>query len=521
MTLVAGGCRAPRARRGTRAARWLAPLLLAGCLGAACTGGGGASPTPAPATVVPSPAPGGGSSPSPAGSPAAVRPPAVGPPGSPVPAAASAAPAASPAPSPSSAGGWTTYHGDLARTGRADVPLDPSKVAARWNSPTLDGDVYAEPLAAGGRVFVATENDTVYALDGASGRVVWSTHLGAPVPGSALPCGNIDPVGITSTPAIDPSAGLLYAVAFVQPGRHELVALDLASGRVRFRQTVDPPGADPRVQLNRAALSLSRGNVYVPYGGRLGDCGAYHGWVVAARASDGVRAAAYQVPTQREGAIWATSGATIASDGTLYAATGNGSSGTTFDFGNAVVKLSPDLRLLDWFAPSNWADLNRRDTDLGSDGPTLVGPNLLFEIGKSGVGYLVDTQHMGHVGGEVFQAPVCSGAYGSNAWMPPLVFVPCRDGLTAVRVESGNRFAVAWRGPGGAAYPPIVVGSSVWSIRPSDGVVEALSAQDGSSLFRSAPGGPAGGLPHFITPGFDGRSVLAARGRVVSAFGGS
>src|SRR6202011_677427 len=104
-------------------------------------------------------------------------------------------------------------------------------VARAWTSSPLDGAVYAEPLVVGDRVIAATESDSVYALSATTGTVLWSAKLGSPVPGSALPCGNIDPSGITGTPVIDTTTGLVWAVAFVQPGHHDLVALDLSTGR--------------------------------------------------------------------------------------------------------------------------------------------------------------------------------------------------------------------------------------------------------------------------------------------------
>src|SRR2546429_218052 len=83
----------------------------------------------------------------------------------------------------------------------------------------------------------------------------------------------------------DARRGVVYAVAFLAPARHELAALDLASGRVRWRRAIDPPGADPKVHQQRGALALANGRVYVSFGGLFGDCGNYHGWVVSASAS--------------------------------------------------------------------------------------------------------------------------------------------------------------------------------------------------------------------------------------------
>src|SRR3954454_11389908 len=98
---------------------------------------------------------------------------------------------------------WPTYHRDGARTG-----VDPNEpaltpVRAAWTSPQLDGAVYAEPVVVGTTVFVATEKESVYALDEGDGHIVWRTNLGTPVRKSTLPCGNIDPLGITGPPVVD------------------------------------------------------------------------------------------------------------------------------------------------------------------------------------------------------------------------------------------------------------------------------------------------------------------------------
>src|SRR5262249_39624291 len=155
-------------------------------------------------------------------------------------------------------------------------------------------------------------------------------------------------------------------------------------------------------------------NVYVPFGGLFGDCGNYTGWVISAGAPDGHQRAAYQVPTKREGAIWAAT--SFDADGDIYAATGNGSSTSEFDGANAVVRLSLDLKLLDFFAPSDWAELSRRDADLGSAGPILLGNDRILQVGKTGIGYLLNARGLGQIGGELYHASICgSGAYGGAA----------------------------------------------------------------------------------------------------------
>jgi len=136
-------------------------------------------------------------------------------------------------------GSWTVYHGDAAGSGASGAVTAVDTSSAAWTSPVLDGQLYGEPLVSSGDVFVATENDTVYALSTSTGRVVWSNHIASPVPASALPCGDISPtVGITGTPVIDPLRNELFVVADELANGHpvhKLVGLDLSSGARRQR----------------------------------------------------------------------------------------------------------------------------------------------------------------------------------------------------------------------------------------------------------------------------------------------
>ena len=149
----------------------------------------------------------------------------------------------------------------------------------------LDGQLYGEPLVSSGDVFVATENDTVYALSTSTGRVIWSTHVGPPVPASVLPCGDISPtVGITGTPVIDQSRNELFVVADELANGHpvhKLVGLSLSSGATELSENVDPPGADSAALLQRTGLTLDAHQVVFAMGGNYGDCGTYRGTVVA------------------------------------------------------------------------------------------------------------------------------------------------------------------------------------------------------------------------------------------------
>ena len=374
--------------------------------------------------------------------------------------------------------------------------------------------MYGQPLLVAGDVIVATENDSVYRLAGASGATVWQVSLGQPVSGDSLPCGDIDPSGITGTPVIDVSSGRVWVLAFIRPHRHVLFALDLGTGVQVASATNDPTGADPTVQQQRAALTLASGRVYVPYGGLYGDCGAYHGWIVSTPTAGGA-STSWKVPSGREAGIWAPSGVTVDSAGDVFAATGNSASSDTYDDGNSVIKLSAGLSPLDSFAPADWADLNGSDTDLGSTGPTLVG-GLVLQVGKSGVGYLLDPNHLGGVGGQLFSARVCkSGAYGGSAVAGPVALVACKSGLAAVKV-AGRRFSVVWNGPATDTGPPIVSAARVWALELGRNQLVGLDLTTGAVVASV----PVGAVEHFAAPSVGEGMVVVPTRTGVEAYRG-
>jgi len=412
-------------------------------------------------------------------------------------------------------GNWTTYHADNTRTGY-ELVSNFTSVTHEWTTETLDGAVYAEPLVYGNAVLAATENNSVYSLDAQTGAILWRTNLGAPVPGNALQCGDIDPSGITGTPVIDASTDTVFVVAFSHL-HHFLYGLDARNGGVVSNRSADPPGFIDTAQQQRSALTLANGMVYILYGGLYGDCGPYHGWVVGLAANGTGKMDVYQVPTTREGGIWAPSGAAVNSSGALYVATGNGASGTDFDHGDSVISLSPSLSEEGFFAPNNWAQLNQADADLGSVGPSIVGPGTLFQIGKEGVGYLLNAGHLGGIGGQLFSASVCSGSYGGTAYAAPLLYVPCTNGLFALRIGNGS-FSMVWHTNSFDAGPPIATGDVVWSVDISSSTLYGLSAATGDQLYSF----PLGGVVHFCTPSAgDGRVFVTANDHVISFLLGS
>ncbi len=425
----------------------------------------------------------------------------------------SASPAGGSGTAPS--GDWLTYHADVSRSGVATGP-SMTDVQHAWTSPELDGDVYAEPLAFDGLVIAATENDSVYALDAATGDVVWRSQLGTPVDSSTLPCGNISPTsGITATPVIDASSGLIYAVAFLAPGHHDLFAIHARSGEVEWQRPVDPPGLDPLTQQVRSALTLANGRVYVSFGGLFGDCGEYHGWVAGLAADGSGPMLDYRVPTQNAGGIWAPSGPAVDDDGNLYVATGNSFSSSAFDLGDSVVELSPELEQVGFFAPENWSELNAGDVDLGSVGPAVLDGDLVFQIGKGGVGYLLDGSSLGGIGGEVFSGEVCGGSFGGTAHTSRNIYVPCTDGVAALTIADDARsFSERWRSEGFDAGPPIVAGGLVWTVDLSSNALVGLDRVDGHEAVRRA----LGEASHFASPSAASGCLFVPTARTITAF---
>ena len=140
---------------------------------------------------------------------------------------------------------------------------------------------------------------------------MWRRNLCTPVPLSTLPCGDIDPLGITGTPAYDSVTGSIFAVAEVTGPHHVLFALDSTTGAVLWSRNVDLACDDPRTHQQRPALAVANCYVYIGFGGLAGDCGQYVGEVVGVPASGSGATISYRVPTTREGAVWATGGPVI------------------------------------------------------------------------------------------------------------------------------------------------------------------------------------------------------------------
>jgi hypothetical protein len=430
--------------------------------------------------------------------------PAAGRASSPTPSAAPAVTASQPAPAKPGATDWPTYHRDAARTGVAPARPAAGRLSIAWRR-HLDGAVYGQPLVIGGTVIVATEGDSVYALDRGSGRVRWRVKLGTPVPLSKLPCGDIDPLGITGTPVYDPATRTVYAVAEIAGYRHMLAGIAVGNGKLRFKRNIPTPDGHPRADQQRAALALERGRVYVAFGGLDGDCGPYRGSIVGVPASGRGAMVSYRVPTAREAGMWAAGGPVVGPNGTIYVAAGNGAStAPPWDHSDSVTALTPGLKRIGAFAPSTWPADNASDLDLGSSAPALLSDGQILTVGKRGTGYLLNAHHLTGVGSQLTQARVCA-AFGGMATVGKIVYVPCISGGMAAVNTSGTKIKVLWRGPGAAQGSPVVGGGAIWVADWNAGVLYQLSPSSGHLRHKIRLGSA---LPHFASPSLSGGLAL-------------
>ena len=436
------------------------------------------------------------------------------------PAASTRSPAAAASTTPATqqaAWNWPNYHADAAHTGYAPGTPPAGPLAIAWRR-RLNGAVYGQPLAVGGLVIAATEGDSVFGLDRATGQVRWRVHIGTPVPLSALPCGDINPLGITSTLVYDPATGLVYALAETAGYHHVLVGVNVQSGQVAFRRAIPTPDGHPRSDQQRGALAVADGRVYIPFGGLAGDCGPYRGSVVGVPVSGHGPLISYVVPTAREGGIWTPGGPVISPGGTLYVGVGNGAATSgTYDGSDSVTALSLTLRETGIFAPDVWPQDNAGDVDLGSLSPVLLPSGLVLQVGKRGIGYLLDGAHLGGVGGQLTAAAICQ-AFGGAAVRGTVAYIPCANGGLAAVDPAGQRLRVRWRGPAAAAGSPVLGGGAVWVADLGAGVLYQLSPASGQVRQQIRLGAE---LPHFASPSLSGPLVLIGTMHGVVAVSGA
>lgn len=454
-----------------------------------------------------------------------------------------------------------TYHGDNSRSGQYVVPtLSWEKARSvqpdRAFNARVAGPMYAQPLywrapgASTGTLFVATENDVVQALNAMTGKEVWRRVVGRPVRASSLPCGNINPLGITGTPVIDRATQAIYVDAAVErPNgpRHQVFALSTRDGSVLPGWPIDIADAleragrhfDPRVQNQRAALALVDDTLYVAFGGHFGDCGDYHGWVVGIPLHDPGKLVGFETRA-RGGGIWSPGGSGVVGHD-IYFATGNTFGALTWSDGEAVLRVGADLRRSD--NKRDYFALDARDADLGGSNPLPLnvpgadgGRALILALGKDGKAYLLDRHDLGGIGGQLAAETVSQTRIITSPAAYPVgndIFVafqapgarcpqPGRDhDLTVVKIAAGPPPAMAtvWCGALRGRGSPIATTTDghsnpiVWILgAEGDDRLHAFRGDTGEPIFLSEP---LSGLRRFETLiAIQDRLYVGADGRI-------
>jgi hypothetical protein len=328
------------------------------------------------------------------------------------------------------AGAVLTYHNNNERNGAftEETTLTPSVVNSsqfgKLRSYQVDGQIYAQPLyvpqlsingANHNVVFVATENDSVYAFDAdQQSSPLWQVSLGVPSPRGDVE--GVSPVlGITSTPVIDITTGTMYVLATTNSGPFYLHALDITSGKEKFggpvsvRGSVSGTGWDSSngtislengcYQRMGLALNPTNNQIYIGFG----HCN--HGWLLAYDKSSLKQTSIFNdTPDGAGGGLWNGGGAPAINDGSgnVFITTGVDQDDPPSGYNDAFLRLSgSDLSVQDFFQPDDSSFLAANDADLGSGSPVLMPDNSSstpYEIiggGKDGKLFVVNRASMG------------------------------------------------------------------------------------------------------------------------------
>jgi outer membrane protein assembly factor BamB len=423
----------------------------------------------------------------------------------------------------------TQHHNHLSRDGLYIDPAFTTSNAAALARDTnfngaIIGDVYAQPLYIEGGprgravVIAVTESNYVFALDATTGDVVWETNVAPCVESGSLPCGNLNPYGITGTPVVDLPSRALFFDAFTtvvsnHTVKHMIYSLNVDTGILNPGWPVDVDNTaafgknhfSSSAQGQRGALTVIGPNLYVPYGGLWGDCSTYYGWVVGVTMSEPTKVMAWATTAQK-GGIWSVGG--IASDGTNeFVATGNTSGASTWGGGEAILRLQPNVVLTNgttnYWAATNWSTLDGQDLDIGGSGPLIVDvpgatpSNLVVALGKDGYAYLLNRTNLGGITASLAKTSVASGsiiqaAVTYRTAKDTYVVFANNANLNALRINATNPPTITkvWTSFENGSGSPFVTSTDgtnnmiVWGIgAQSDERLHAFDGDTGTNIF--------------------------------------
>ena len=344
--------------------------------------------------------------------------------------------------------------------------------------------IYLHGVTIGGVVrdafFVTTTYGITLAIDAANGSSLWRWTP----PGYSGWAGTYRIT--TATPVADPNRLWIYAAS--PDGRIQKLAV--ANGHAAWRVSITKL---PEREKIASALNYANGHVIATTGGYIGDQPPYQGHVTIIGASSGRllhvwnslcsnrhRLIAPSSCASSDSAIWGRAGAVVVpGSGNLLVATGNGNWNGSADWGDSTILLTPSAaRLIGNYTPSNTAQLNATDLDIGSTSPVLLTPSLVAQGGKDGKIRLLSMKrllgtapHMGRElqivstpsGQDLFTAPAVWRT-GTSVWM----FAADNGGTAAWRLV-GNRLHQVWHNSSGGTSP-IVAGNLLWVYDPGGGL---------------------------------------------------
>jgi hypothetical protein len=436
----------------------------------------------------------------------------------------------------------TTHHYDVGRTGwnSHETALTYQTVAPTGTATfgllrnvVLDAQVDAQPLVvpnvsivgdpnAGKHdvVFVATEANTLYAIDPTRGTVLNSRNFGTAV---AMPLGctnNASTVGINSTPVIDIATNSLYIVSYTQAAAgptymlHRLALADfsdivppqIVAASLPLANGIAFP-FNATYQRLRAALLLNNGAIYAGFASFCDlSASKSRGWLlgwqadtlaplpVNSRPGTIVSVLTDRQPRDRHSfflsSIWMSgSGPAADAAGKVFFVTGNSDiSGTTYNghtnIQESVVKFDPlKNRIVSLFTPANVGTLDQTDSDFGSGGVILlpVSPvglpsHLAAAAGKDGWLFLMNSDALGGYNGPAGPDLVLGRVHIGGCWCEPSYFNSTGPQL----VSSGGNTLQLWS----------VVGSTTQALVPGPSTI-IQNGQDGGFFTTVSSNGAA------------------------------
>jgi hypothetical protein len=396
-------------------------------------------------------------------------------------------------------GAVLTYHNDDARDGAftQETTLMPSVVNSsqfgKLQSYPVDGQIYAQPLyipqlGIGGAthdvVFVATENNTVYAFDadGVQSTPLWSKNLGTASPRNDTE--GISPmIGITSTPVIDITTGTMYVTTTTTSGPFYLHALDITSGAEKLGGPVPVTGSvsgtgwdsnGGTIQLEKGcyqrlglALNPVTNEIYIGFG----HCN--HGWLLAYdKTSLQQKAIFNDTPDGAGGGLWNSGGAPAIDDltGKAYIMTGVDQDDPPSGYNDSFLRLDgDDLSVEDFFQPDDASYLAANDADLGSGSPVLMPdnssstPHEIIGGGKDGNVFVVNRDSMGSfspTSNNVIETVQTGVQQFDNIFSTPVYW----NGMLYLHCEADVLRAFSWSN-GQLSTEPVAKGQNVAYVR--------------------------------------------------------